>query len=115
MWLDQLERDAVQAQETESNLAQQYQVSVHVWVCARCQFTLGMLGTLGTDAPIISLISGFILGGSDSSRHIFSQSGLFHQALGYIPYSAACGIFPLSLHIIHKRVRECANRDRDSI
>lgn len=33
MWLDQLERDAMQAQETEGNLTQQYQVSV--CVCAR--------------------------------------------------------------------------------
>lgn len=32
MWLDQLERDAIQAQETEGNLAQQYQVSVCVCV-----------------------------------------------------------------------------------
>lgn len=36
MWLDQLERDAVQAQETEGNLAQQYQVGL--CVCVRvCQ------------------------------------------------------------------------------
>lgn len=28
MWLDQLESDAVQAQETEGSLAQQYQVSL---------------------------------------------------------------------------------------
>lgn len=40
---------------------------------------------MGTDALIISLISGTTLWGSDSSRHIFSQSDLFHQASGYIP------------------------------
>lgn len=55
------------------------------------------LGTLGTDVPIISLISGITLRGSDSSRHTFSQSVLFHQAWGYIPYSPACGIYPFSL------------------
>lgn len=93
MWLDQLERDAIQAQETEGNLAQQYQVCMRVcvWVCVQYK-----LGTLGTDAPIISLISGITLWGSDGSRHIFSQSGLFHPASGYFPYSTACGISPFS-------------------
>jgi len=71
MWLDQLETDAVQAQETEGNLAQQYQVSVYVGdsldVCVQFK-----LGTLGTDAPIISLISGITQWGSSSSRHTFS-------------------------------------------
>lgn len=87
MWLDHLERDVLQAQETEVSLAQQYQVSV----CA--VYT-------GADGPIISLISGITLWGSGCSRHIFSQSGLFLQASGYIPYSAACGISLFSLHII---------------
>ena len=95
MWLNQLERDATQAQETEGNLTQQYQVSACVCVCV-----LSKLGTLGTDAPIISLISGITLRGSDGSRHIFSQSGLFQQASGHFPYSAACGTPPFSLHII---------------
>lgn len=97
MWLHQLERDTVQAQETEGSLDQQYQVSVCVWMCACVHFKLG---TLGTDASIISLISGITLWGSDCSSHIFSQSGLFHQASGYIPYSAACGISPFFLYII---------------
>lgn len=69
-----------------------------VWVCVCLWRGVFKLGTLGTDAPIISLISGIRLWGSGSSRHIFSQSGLFHQASGYIPYSAACGISSLSLH-----------------
>lgn len=69
-----------------------------VWVCVCLWRGVFKLGTLGTDAPIISLISGIRLWGSGSSRHIFSRSGLFHQASGYIPYSAACGISSLSLH-----------------
>lgn len=32
MWLDQLESEAVYAQETEGSLAQQYQVSLCYWV-----------------------------------------------------------------------------------
>lgn len=44
-------------------------------------------------------------GDQTAAVHIFSQSGLFHQASGYFPYSAACGISPFSLHIIQKRLR----------
>lgn len=53
---------------------------------------------LGTDAPIISLISRITLWGSDSSHRILSQSGLFHQASGYFPYSGTCGMPSYSAH-----------------
>lgn len=77
-----------------------------VWVCVHLK-----LGTQCTDAPIISLISGITLWGSDGSRHIFSQSGLFHQASGYFPFSAACGISPFSLHIIQKSLRISSQKE----
>lgn len=64
MWLDQLESDAVQAQETEGSLAQQYQVSLHycgcLWGCIY-SCVLFKLGTLGTDVSIMSLISSITL------------------------------------------------------
>lgn len=68
MWLDQLERDALQTQETGGSLAQQYQVGV---------FAPFKLGTLGTDVPIMNLISGITQEGSGRSRHI---SCLAHQS-----------------------------------
>lgn len=66
MWLDQLEREAVQTQGTEANLSQQYQVSACVCVYHRAC----ALFEPGTDAPIINLISGTTLWESDGRRHI---------------------------------------------
>lgn len=85
MWLDQLERDAVQAQETEGNLAQQYQVGLCVSVCVLSvylsRWTCTLDWALHTQTlPIISLISGFTLWGLDGSRSYF---------LVYLAYSTS--------------------------
>lgn len=79
-------------------------VCLGVWVCAQFK-----LGTLSTDAPIISLISGITLWRSDGSRHIF---GLFHQASGYIPYSAACVIF--FAQVVEVKLKESIYKQLDN-
>lgn len=112
MWLDQLERDAIQAQETEGNLTQQYQVCVCVCVWVRVHFRLA---TLCTDSPIISLISGITLWGSDSSRSYFQSIWLISPSLRDIFHIQKHVGYPLVLCTVLRKIGECAARERESM
>lgn len=104
MWLDQLERDAIQAQETEGNLTQQYQVCMCVCVC---------LGTCALQTghsvhrqSYYQLNQWHYTVGIRQQPFIFSVNLAYStRPSGYFPYSKACGISPCTLHNIEKNRR----------